>query len=294
MSLIGAILVFNTLSNLITQQTNQIGILKAIGGRTPHNCRDVSGQRLGVRPAGSCHCITAGRMVAHVVTKVFLNLFNIDFDQFQISRQAVILQAVCAHCGPAAGRIAARVERCQYYRAAGDCQLWAWECVTVPGWIDRLVEAIGQRWLPSHYATALGNMFRHKGRLILTQLVLIAAGSSFLMVMSLNSSLALTLDNFFARQRYDTTIQFEFATKSRSESLPWRQSVPKVWRRPRSGLSKQPACSWQVNWSKRPVSAQAYRGIPADSDFFKPLDRGRTLVLPPEDGRAIVHRTRDG
>ena len=33
--LISAILVFNTISNLITQQTNQIGILKAIGGRTP-------------------------------------------------------------------------------------------------------------------------------------------------------------------------------------------------------------------------------------------------------------------
>ena len=32
--IISAILVFNTLSNLITQQTNQIGILKAIGGRT--------------------------------------------------------------------------------------------------------------------------------------------------------------------------------------------------------------------------------------------------------------------
>ena len=65
---------------------------------------------------------------------------------------------------------------------------------------------IGQRWLPSYYATALGNMFRHKGRLILTQLVLVAAGASFLMVMSLNTSLALTLDNFFARQRYDITI----------------------------------------------------------------------------------------
>src|SRR3990172_3100314 len=32
--IVGAILIYNTLSNLITQQTNQIGILKAIGART--------------------------------------------------------------------------------------------------------------------------------------------------------------------------------------------------------------------------------------------------------------------
>ena len=88
------------------------------------------------------------------------------------------------------------------------------------GRIDRIVERIGQRWLPSHYATALGNMFRHKGRLILTQLVLVAAGSAFLMVMSLNTSLDLTLDNFFARQRYDISIAFNRDRKGRSGHLP--------------------------------------------------------------------------
>ena len=78
-----------------------------------------------------------------------------------------------------------------------------------PAGLDRMVESIGSAFLPSHYATALGNMFRHKGRLLMTQLVLIAAGASFLMVMSLNTSLALTLDNYFARQRYDITIGFD-------------------------------------------------------------------------------------
>jgi len=52
-------------------------------------------------------------------------------------------------------------------------------------------------------------MFRHKGRLLMTQLVLIAAGSTFMMVMSLNSSLALTLDNFSKRQDYEMTLQFD-------------------------------------------------------------------------------------
>jgi len=43
----------------------------------------------------------------------------------------------------------------------------------------------------------------------MTQLVLIAAGSTFMMVMSLNSSLALTLDNFSKRQDYEMTLQFD-------------------------------------------------------------------------------------
>ena len=117
-----------------------------------------------------------GAIVANSLTKGFLNLFNIDFDQFQISRDAVILQAVCAIAAPLlagfppvlkGARITVR-QAIASYGIGGDFH---------SGRIDRIVERIGQRWLPSYYATALGNMFRHKGRLILTQLVLIAAGS---------------------------------------------------------------------------------------------------------------------
>jgi putative ABC transport system permease protein len=60
-------------------------------------------------------------------------------------------------------------------------------------WLDRTVERVGQKFLSAPYVIAIGNMFRRKGRLILTQLVLITAGAMFLVVMSLTASINLTL-----------------------------------------------------------------------------------------------------
>jgi putative ABC transport system permease protein len=76
-------------------------------------------------------------------------------------------------------------------------------------WIDRAVERIGQRFLISYYADALANTFRRKGRLVLTQLVLVTAGVMFLMVMSLSSSIDATLDAEFDRRSYDVTFIFD-------------------------------------------------------------------------------------
>jgi len=153
------------------------------------------------------------------------------------------------------------------------------------GWFDRIIEGIGQRWLPSYYATALGNLFRHKGRLLLTQFVLVAAGSAFLMVMSLNSSISLTLDNFFTRQDYETMIQFDQNEKvdrvaSLAESVEGVEQVE---------LQLVQSASMFVSGqlAKEAGIGADIKGVPEGSDFFKPLIvAGRWLA--PGDGRAVV------
>ena len=82
--LISAVLVFNTISNLITQQTNQIGILKAIGGRTPNIVGMFLVSALVYGTLAFVIAVPLGAVVAHSLTKVFLNLFNIDYDTFHI------------------------------------------------------------------------------------------------------------------------------------------------------------------------------------------------------------------
>ena len=151
--------------------------------------------------------------------------------------------------------------------------------------IDRMVEKLGQRWLPSYYATALGNMFRHKGRLILTQLVLVTAGASFLMVMSLNSSLALTLDNFFARQRYDITLGFTRDQRA-DRVIAVAQSVQGV-DKAQIRFYQQANLLVKGQLVKEAGLSTTLIGMPADSDFYAPLMiSGRWFV--PQDGRAIV------
>jgi putative ABC transport system permease protein len=128
-------------------------------------------------------------------------------------------------------------------------------------------------------------MFRHKGRLILTQLVLIAAGASFLMVMSLNTSLALTLDNFFGRQRYDITIGFDYDQRA-DRVITLAETVDGV-DKAEIRVIQQAGMFVEGQLLKEAGLSTTLWGIPSGSDFFKPLIvAGRWLASG--DGRAVV------
>jgi putative ABC transport system permease protein len=286
--IMSAILVYNTLSNLITQQMNQIGVIKAIGGRTPTiiGIYLVSAFVYGL--LALVIAVPLGALVAFSVTRIFLNMFNIDYNQLQISTQAVIFQALSAILAPLLAGLppilqGANITVSQAIASYGLGGKFG------SSWLDRLVESIGQRLLPSHYATSLGNMFRRKGRLLLTQLVLITAGAAFLIVMSLNSSLSYTLDNIFARHRYDTLIQFR--TNQRSERVKAMANTLDGVQQSELRLVQSASMFVSGQLIKEAGIGTNIEGIPADSDFFEPLMvAGRWIV--PGDGRAIV-LTRD-
>ena len=282
---VGAILIYNTLANLITQQTNQIGILKAIGGRTSTIIGIYLVNALVYGLLALAIALPLGAMVAFSVTKAFLNLFNIDYDQFQLSNQAVTFQVISALAAPLlaglppvlhGARMTVR-QAIASYGLGGDFR---------SGRLDRLIDAFGQRWLSTQYATALGNMFRHRGRLMLTQVVLITAGSAFLMVMSLNSSAAFTLDNLFGRRHFDTTIQFEGNQRAaRVQALA--ATVPGV-EKSELRLIQSATLFIEGQLVKEAGIGTSLEGIPTSSDFSEPLIVAGRWFTPGENGRAIV------
>ena len=282
---VGAILIYNTLSNLITQQTNQIGILKAIGGKTSTIIWIYLVNALVYGLLALIIALPLGAMVASGVTKTFLNLFNIDYEQFQLSRQAVTFQVISALAAPLiaglppvlhGARISVR-QAIASYGLGGDFR---------SGPLDRLIEGFGQRWLSSLYATALGNMFRHKGRLLLTQLVLVTAGSAFLMVMSLNSSAAFTLDNLFGRRHFDTTIQFG-SNQRASRVTALAATVPGV-EQSELRLVQSATLFIEGQLIKEAGIGTSLQGIPSNSDFSEPLIVAGRWFTSGENGRAVV------
>ncbi len=282
--LMSAVLVYNTMSNLITQQTNQIGILKAIGGRrgTIVGVYLVSAFVYGL--LALIIALPLGAIVAFGVSRFFLDLFNIDYNQFRISTQAVIAQAGCALAAPLLAGLPPVLQ------GAGITVRQAISSYGLGGgfgsnWLDRAVEDIGRRWLPSHYATALGNMFRRKGRLLMTELVLITAGSAFLMVMSLSSSLTLTLDNIFARSKYDSLVQFGQNVRAEHAQV-LAATIPGV-QKTELHLVQSASMFTAGQLVKEAGIGTNIEGIPASSDFFKPvIVAGRWIQ--PGDGRAVV------
>jgi putative ABC transport system permease protein len=283
--IISGILVFNTLSNLITQQINQIGVLKAIGGRRGTIVGMYMFSALVYGMLAFLVALPLSLFVAYNLSKVMLNLFNIDFEQFHYSSKAILLEAVCALAVPLVAGLPAILkgagltvrEAIASYGLGGSYR---------SGRLDRALEKIGERLMPSHYATALGNMLRHKGRLLLTLLVLIAAGSAFLIVMSLNSSLALTLDNFFGRLHYDIT--FNFRQNERADQVvPLAEGMGGVEKAEISVIrSANLLVAGQL--AKEAGIGTTVRGARPESDMFSPLMVAGRWFEPDDTGRAVV------
>jgi putative ABC transport system permease protein len=205
--LMSVILVLNVFTALITQQTDQIGVIKAVGGQSGAIVRMYLAGAVILGALALLIALPVGAAFAFYMAQTYLRLFNIDYEVFQWSRNALIITTVAAFAAPVLAAL---------WPTLKGAAISVREAIATYGIgadfgssrLDRGVERVGAALLPPAYAAALGNLFRRKGRLALTVLVLAVAGAMFLVVMSLISSIQFTLDNDMARRGYDAKIGF--------------------------------------------------------------------------------------
>lgn len=284
--LTSVILVINTMTAIITQQTDQIGVIKAIGGTSDVIARVYL---VGVLVYGVLALLVAlplGMLGAFGTTKAMLNLFNIDYETFQFSARAVWLQLFAAVVAPLlaalwpvlAGAAISVRQAIASYGLGGDFGYT---------WFDRLVEQVAERFLSSVYAMAVGNMFRRKGRLWLTQGVLIVAGTMFLMVLTLSNSVTFTLENEFARRAYDVRLRLiGLQRMDRLEQLA--QQVPGI-----AAIEPRYTVPTTVLRAGEQVKDTAGLGgelvaVAAGSQMYEPLITNGRWLRPDESGNVIV------
>jgi putative ABC transport system permease protein len=283
--LASVVLVFNTLMAVITQQTNQIGILKAIGGTQVQIARLYLS---GVVIYGLLSLLIAmplGAVSAYYLSKFLLNMINIDYEQFQYSSQALFLQTIAAIAVPLLAALwpilhgtAITVRQAiASYGLGGDFGYSK---------LDQLVEQVSQRILSSPYVMALGNLLRRKGRLLLTQAVLVVAGVMFLAVNSLSTSIDQTLDNIFARNGYDLTLTYKHDERvERLTAIAGSHPAveyAEVWFTHGASILRKGQHLKEVGQGAELI------GLPNGSAIFRPdiIVAGRWLN--PADNRAIV------
>ena len=282
--LLSTVLILNTFMALITQQTNQIGMLKAVGGTSG---TIVQIYLAGVIAYGLLALLISfplGVITAYKSSQGFLALFNIPYPDFRFSTSAVIFQLVAALIVPLIaalwpilhGATISVRQAMASYGLGGDFG---------SGRFDQFVERVGRRLLPSHYAAALANTFRRKGRLILTEAVLIVAGAMFLMLMAMNASIAGTLDAEFARRDYDLTLQFERIQRI-DRAVPIAAEVPGV-EKAEMGFGHSVSILIQGQRTKEAGIASQLIGTLLDKPLYVPMMvAGRWLQ--PGDDRVIV------
>ncbi len=153
--------------------------------------------------------------------------------------------------------------------------------------LDQAIDKIGEKLLPSPYSIALGNMFRRKGRLGLTQLVLILAGTMFLMTMTLASSMTYTLENELDRRNYDMRIFFQGVQRSDqveaiAESMPGVAEA-EAWFTVTGTVLRE----GEQMKDTAGLGAEVY-GIPLGSDMYQPYIVNGRWLTPDETGRKAV------
>ncbi len=278
------ILITNTMTALITQQINQIGMIKAIGGGTGVILKIYMVTVLIYGGLAFLISLPLGALVAFGLSKWFLNVFNIDYDTFQISTQAVIYQVIAATLIPMLAAL---------WPVLRGATMTVREAIATYGigsdfgsnWLDRTVERLGSRFLASSYAITLGNMFRRKGRLILTQLVLIGAGTMFLMVMSLSASITHTLETDLQRRGFDIRIGFE-DQQSQRRVMSILRDIPEVVQAELWFVNPTSILKQGQRLKEAGVGAQVV-GLPTGSSMYRPMIiSGRWFE--PGDGRVVV------
>lgn len=283
-SLLSVVLVLNTLTAIITQQTNQIGVMKALGGSSYVVARVYLAGVVFYGALALAVSLPLGMYASYSMTRWFLALYNIEYAKYISSGQAITFQVIASLIVPMIAALWPVMQGAgmtvrqaiSSYGLGGDFK---------SGWFDHALERFGQRFLKSYDAIALVNTFRRKGRLILTQFVLVTAGAMFLMIMSLSSSMKATLDADFGRRSHDLVISLR-GLERLDRLIPLVEGLPEY----------QSAQMWQVepvtilHQGQKALDAglgSQLQGVSVDDPTYLPLVvEGRWLK--PGDGHAVV------
>ncbi|MCF7987491.1 MAG: ABC transporter permease [Methylovulum sp.] len=287
MSLVlASVLILNTVSAHIAQQTDQIGIMKALGARRLTLIRFYLLETSIMAITAIILALPLALIAAYFSSCQLLALFNIDCGGFVYSQRAVGIMVLGGLFAPLLASLA------PILRGAS---MTAREAMASYGLgadfghtrFDRWIERIGTWLLPSFYALALGNLFRRKARLVLTQSVLICAGVMFLVLMSLVASVNLTLDNELARSQYAVRLGF---SPDQPEAAVVRAAISvrstirvELWQRLAMDMSQHGEALRQ----KGSLGTQLL-ALPPDTVLYQPLiEAGRWLNVG-DNGKHVL------
>jgi putative ABC transport system permease protein len=198
-------LLINTVSALLAQQVRQIGVMKAIGGRTHQIVRMYLAMVAAFGLLAFAIAAPLGAWAARWVINFMAYLINFELGEFSIPLQVLLLEAGMALLVPllaglypifSGTRFTVREAIASYGLSAEGAG---------GGAFGRLVERL--RGLPRPLMLSLRNTFRRKGRLILTLTTLTLAGAIVIAVVSVRASMLLTLDEIFEYIDYDIEVQ---------------------------------------------------------------------------------------
>lgn len=188
--ILGLLLVYNTINSIISAQTDQIGIMKAIGAQTGQVVRFYLTIVLAYGALALAISLPIGIFGAWGLSAWLIGSFGADFGEFQIDRQAVIAQVLIAILAPL---IAALVPIWNASRITVREAISTYGLAIKAGLLERLMNRI--RVLSRLMMLTISNTFRHKWRVVLLEVALVLSGLVFMMVIAVRESAQYTFSD---------------------------------------------------------------------------------------------------
>lgn len=280
---LSTILVINTINAVIAQQVPQIGIMKTVGG--------LSGQIGSLYLAGVAVygllslaiAVPLGALGGNALASWMLTVINIPASPLTLLRASLVYQLgtgllapLLAALYPVAQGVAISVREAIGTYGVGQGRYGR-------GWLDKLIGRV--QGLPRMATLSLRNTFRRAGRVALTEITLIAAGTIFMMVVSTHYSFNRTIEKLFDSFGFDVLVGFEQPQRI-DKIVPMLEAQP--------GVTHAEMWVWRtakalVPGADGPGSRHEVflRGVPLNSQMYVPdLLEGRTLL--PADGHALL------
>ena len=208
---LSSFLVVNAISALITQQVQQIGVMKLIGARR----LQIMSMYILLVSAYGLIAVAIGVPLAIVTARGLMTgivepLLNVSTDSYWVPLSLILAQAAVGLLLPLLAGLAPVLKgtRITTQEALNDVGMQT--SASQDGLVEKLLVRLqGLRVVQRPVVLAVRNTLRHKGRLAQTLIVLIVGTALFISVLSVRTSVTATLDDFMRFHRYDVSVEME-------------------------------------------------------------------------------------
>lgn len=202
---LGMLLIYNTINVIIAQQVDQIGVMKAVGGRTWHILRlyFITVFMYGI--LALMLAVPMGLLGAWGIISWLAGSFGSEVGEFGFSTPALLLMTFLCLLAPV---LASLIPVISGARITVREAISTYGLSTNTGLIERLLSKA--RYVSRLMLITISNTFRHKRRVILLEVGLVLSGVMFMSVVAMRDSVDYTIrDVLFSILNADVTMIFE-------------------------------------------------------------------------------------
>jgi len=203
--ILGIFLVYNSVSAIVYQQVNQIGVMKAIGASAWQVIWSYLVLIVGYGILAAVISIPIGAVAAFGLQSFFANFLNLEISGISVDPTAVMVQVAICLIAPL---FAALVPLVSGMRITVREAISTYGISGSVGLVDRLVARA--RNVPYTLLLTIGNTFRNRRRVLVVQVSLVVAGIIFMMVIGVNDATRYTFgEKLAAIHNYQVTLALE-------------------------------------------------------------------------------------